>query len=228
MLHMILVADMRVLMALMVVICTNLHAEPTNGVRLPSITHAWADEGSSNLAPITIDEIRQCMGSESNVAKEYASFNEASSLLKAEGMELESLNKSLESEHVGLEEAFKQANGKIAQLNDNSAKLDLMKAELNALAKQKLDAKQAKEANERVAKYNQMASAQNESAKNAHLETTTLYAKQAAFNEKVALAKSRFDQYNHKAALFDERRFEFNNKLTAVQDKCTGTKRLVK
>lgn len=215
-------------MILLAVVCINLHAEPTSSVHLPSITHIWADEESANLAPITIEEIRECMGNESAMAKDYAAFDEASNLLKTEGMQFESLSKSIESERTGLDNAVKTINAKIAQLNDNSKKLDLMKAELNALAKQKLDAKQAKEANERIAKYNQMVSEQNERAKNANLESDDFSAKQKAFNDKVLIVKRDFDQYNRKVELFEARRLEFNNKLAGVHDKCAGAKRLVK
>lgn len=219
---------MKLLMILLAVICTNLHAEPAKSVHLPSITHVWADEASANLAPITIEEIGQCMGKESSVAKDYAEFNEAASLLKAEGMQLESLSKAMESERVGLDDVFKRMNEKVELLNANAKKLDLIKSELNVLAKQKLDAKQAKEANERIVKYNQMVSLQNENSKNAHDEADLLYAKQSAFNEKLALAKKDFEQYNNKATLFDNRRDEFNSQLAGLKDKCAGEKRLIK
>lgn len=215
-------------MILLAVVCINLHAEPTNSVHLPSITHVWANEESANLAPITIEEIRECMGNESAMAKDYAAFDEALKLLKTEGMQFESLSKNIESERTSLDNAFKTINEKVAQLNDNSKKLDQMKAELNALAKQKLDAKQAKEANERIAKYNQMVGEQNERAKNANLESEDLSTKQKAFNDKLLMAKRDFDQYNHKVELFEARRLEFNNKLAGVKEKCAGAKRLVK
>lgn len=219
---------MKIFMILLAMICTHLHAEPTKGVRLPSITHVWADEANANLAPITIEEIRQCMGDESVIAKDYTAFNEAANLLKIEGMQFESLSKAIESERTSLDDAFKRINEKIAQLNDNSKKLDVMKAELNAVAKQKLDTKQAKEVNEKIVKYNQMAIEQNERAKNANLESDDFSSKQRVFNDKLLMAKRDFEQYNHKAELFEARRLEFNNRLAGVQEKCAGAKRLVK
>lgn len=219
---------MKILIILLAVACTNLHAEATNSVRLPSITSVWADEASANLAPITIEEIKECMGNESDMAKDYAAFDEASNLLKTEGMQFQSFSKTIESERTSLDNAFKTINEKIAQLNDNATKLDRIKTELNALAKQKLDAKQAKEANERIVKYNQMVSEQNERAKNTNLESEDLSAKQKAFNDKLLIAKRDFDQYIHKVELFEARRLEFNNKLAGVQEKCAGAKRLVK
>lgn len=216
------------LMMFMLLISMNIYAEATKSVRLPAIYHLWGEDAKKDRAPITIEEISQCMGQENSVTKEYETFDKEAASLKAESEKFDALSKTLESERTELDIELKKVNDKVANLNENSKKLELRNAEIDVLAKQKLNSKQVKEANDKIARYNQDVKLQNESRKSINADADKYYEKQNAFNEKIALAKQDFEIFNQKASNFDQRRTEFNARLTEYKDKCAGDRKLVK
>jgi|GEM_PF-6852224 len=215
-------------MMFMMFLSINIYAETTKGVRLPAIYHVWGEDAKKDRAPITIEEISQCMGQENSVTKEYETFDKEAAILKAESDKFETLSKTLESERAELDIELKKVNDKVSNLNENARKLELRNAEIDALAKQKLNSKQVKEANDKIAKYNQDVKLQNDARKGTNVEADNYHQKQNAFNEKIALAKQDFEIFNQKANDFDQRRTKFNSQLTEYKDKCEGDRKLVK